>query len=271
MAKWFCLPLILIFLTSPKFTFASEQVVINEILPTPSAGDDWVELYNPSSQDVDLSNWILDDEGTTSIMFKIPEGEIIAKKTFKIFYVGNRLNKSGDVVYLKNNAGEIDRFEYKTTEVDISYGRYPDGDNIWGTCNRTPAEKNSSCQVVQEEKEDEPAIENELETSSIKKSNFETSKPSPQAKTKPKPTSSPSTLGEKNIAIPKLLSSSTPSATPANVEESKKSQTKVAGYLVGVGAILVAASLIFYIWYYKIRNNINEKVEDNSKTDKGYK
>ena len=42
----------------------SNAIVINELLPNPSGSDDqeWIELFNKSNEDVDLSSWILRDE-----------------------------------------------------------------------------------------------------------------------------------------------------------------------------------------------------------------
>ena len=37
------------------------EVLINEILPAPSSGPEWVELYNTTSSDVDISYCYIDD------------------------------------------------------------------------------------------------------------------------------------------------------------------------------------------------------------------
>ncbi len=44
---------------SNAMVFADASVVINEIMPHPASGNDWVELYNPGTTTVDLTNWAL--------------------------------------------------------------------------------------------------------------------------------------------------------------------------------------------------------------------
>ena len=121
-----------ILLFFPKVAFA--QVVINELLPNPIDGPDWVELYNTTDEDVSLNGWILDDEGTTTNMVEIKEASISAKG-FLVFAVGSRLNKNSDTIYLKNNEGlTIDKYSYtEDPGSGVSFGRMPDGGD-WGIC-----------------------------------------------------------------------------------------------------------------------------------------
>ena len=129
MAKQICLPLLLLLIFFlPKNTFADTGIVINEITPTSSVGNDWVELYNSQDTDIDISNWILDDEGTSSDMLKIPQNTIMSTKSFKLFFVSNRLNKDGDTIYLKNQDIEVDKYQYPSSETDVSYAKVTDGE-----------------------------------------------------------------------------------------------------------------------------------------------
>ena len=36
---------------------SSPAVLINEFMPRPSSGAEWVELFNPNPYDVDIGNW----------------------------------------------------------------------------------------------------------------------------------------------------------------------------------------------------------------------
>ena len=63
-----------------------EGLVINEINYRSSVGfnpGDWIELYNPKSAAIDLSNWLIKDDNTTHI-FVIPEGTQIAGNGFLV-------------------------------------------------------------------------------------------------------------------------------------------------------------------------------------------
>ncbi|MBI5465320.1 lamin tail domain-containing protein [Candidatus Gottesmanbacteria bacterium] len=254
-----------IFLFSPKVIFA--QVVINEILPNPTSGNDWVELYNNSDQEVNISNWILDDEGTTTDMLKIPEGTTIGTKGFKSFYVSNRLNKSGDTIYLylPDKTETIDSYKYTSNPGDdVSFGRFPDGSDTWGSCSPT-FETTNNCVV---------ATPTPTPTPSPTPSPSPTPTPKPTSTPRPSPTStptksltSPSTispsptgqilatgislvLGETKIGSPSLLATETASQM-ATVEAIPTQEATLSGWrkffpkiLLGFGALAILAMII---------------------------
>ncbi len=63
------------------------SVVINEVLP--GAADPFeqaIEIFNISTKPVDLSNWLLSDDGADLEKYKIPFGTIIPAGGFKVFY-----------------------------------------------------------------------------------------------------------------------------------------------------------------------------------------
>ena len=71
---------------TPNFSSMSTSLVINEINYRSSDdfnADDWVELYNPMSFPVDVSNWQIKDSDDTHI-FVIPEGTQIQDNSFLI-------------------------------------------------------------------------------------------------------------------------------------------------------------------------------------------
>ncbi|MBI4035450.1 lamin tail domain-containing protein [Candidatus Daviesbacteria bacterium] len=121
----------LLFILVPKVVFA-DSVMLNEIMVEPSEGSDWIELYNPTSNSINLSNWVLDDANTTSVM-KTLSG-IIETGSFITFDVSERLNKTGDTISLIDSNGTIiDVYNYSNSPgLDKSYGRSPDGGN-WST------------------------------------------------------------------------------------------------------------------------------------------
>lgn len=116
--------IILLSLFNPDFVFAGSSV-LNELMPHPSPGNDWIEIYNPTTNTIDLTNWTIVD--STSIM-KTLSGSITANG-FVTFDVTNRLNNSGDSVYLKDSSGAtIDNYSYSSDPgLNKSIGRSPDG------------------------------------------------------------------------------------------------------------------------------------------------
>ena len=73
----------------PNFssTDATIPIVINEINYRSSPdfnADDWIELYNPNSSSIDLSNWQIKDNDDTHV-FIIPEGTLIEGDGYLVF------------------------------------------------------------------------------------------------------------------------------------------------------------------------------------------
>jgi hypothetical protein len=90
--------------------------------------DEWIELYNPSSEEIDLQGWQLDDRaGGGSRPYTFPAGSRLGAGTYGVCFqhqTGLALNNDGDDVRLLDPLGqEVDRFSYVLTEPDASYSR----------------------------------------------------------------------------------------------------------------------------------------------------
>ena len=104
--------LLLVGLSGPAFAQVSDNVVINEVDINPPGDDsksisEWVELYNPTDSEIDLSSWEI---GTTYFAFKtpmvIPDGTTIESGEFLTFsYDTVWFNDSNESVELKNSDG----------------------------------------------------------------------------------------------------------------------------------------------------------------------
>ena len=120
------------------------SIKINEISSYSSS--DWVELYNLLGMCVDLTGLKLWDS-TTSTAIKTLSGTTTAHG-FSFFEVSNRLNRDSDSVVLKNNAEELDRFDYGTTDYPAAgesqvWAREIDGSGSWKlTVSSTPGAMN---------------------------------------------------------------------------------------------------------------------------------
>lgn len=88
------------------------KVVINEFV---SNGDEWIEFYNTGNQNVDLSDWTIEDN--TGNPYSL-NGIIPARGFLVIDDFSFSLNNDGDVIILKLNEEEVDR---------VAYGNYDDG------------------------------------------------------------------------------------------------------------------------------------------------
>lgn len=118
---------LLVFLLFPKNVFA--QVVINEFQLSPS-GNQWVELYNNGEDDIDISGWIIDDNGGSSAYFTIPSETILQSKKC-ISFESSQFNwntASKDEVKLISSSG-VETYSYQKSPGDnISIGRAIDGE-----------------------------------------------------------------------------------------------------------------------------------------------
>ncbi len=120
---------------------ALESIVINEFLPDPDIlySEEWIELFNPSAEAVDLAGYILDDIATGGgSPYTIPAGSIIAAGGFLVFNestVGFNLNNDGDTVNLIKPDGVTvqDSYTYGSSSDDVSHGRQLDGGVVWTT------------------------------------------------------------------------------------------------------------------------------------------
>ena len=74
-------------LTSPAFGEIADSVVINEVDTNPPGNDaasvsEWVELYNPTDSDVDLSGWEIASTTVLKKTMTLPEGTVIKPGQF---------------------------------------------------------------------------------------------------------------------------------------------------------------------------------------------
>lgn len=101
------------------------QIKINEFLPNPATGTEWIEIYNPSTTTINLTGWELYD-GVGLIAS--PTSTIEALDFFVIELSSNKLNNGGDSVILKNSSSTIiDSISYEEVEKGNSIARSEDG------------------------------------------------------------------------------------------------------------------------------------------------
>lgn len=97
-----------------------ETVVINEIAwagSADSSNDEWIELYNHGSSDVNLSGWTLEDDGAVVVTFEevvigpyeyfLIEDSEDATSAASDMVAGLSFANTGDEIVLKNASGEI--------------------------------------------------------------------------------------------------------------------------------------------------------------------
>lgn len=104
----------------------SSNVRINEILPSPVSGEEFIELYNAGNSNVDLKGWILHDASKTG-KFEFLQSEIIKAKDYLVVWKNKfkfALNNSGDesVSLFDPLQNLIAQVSFKGSKKGLSYG-----------------------------------------------------------------------------------------------------------------------------------------------------
>jgi hypothetical protein len=123
------------------------KIAINEVVAVNNNGavdeqgthEDWIELYNKTTEAVDISGYFLSDNAANLAKFEIPEGTIIPANGYLIFWADEdgpdgpdhcnfKLSASGETVYLLNLDQQIiDQTNYGQQESDLAWARVPNG------------------------------------------------------------------------------------------------------------------------------------------------
>jgi hypothetical protein len=125
------------------------NVVINEFLAYTDPPDyDYLELYNHSTNGVDISGCILTDDPATN-KFVIPPGTIIPARGFVFYSETNlnfALNATGESLYFKNpdQSRILDAVQFEAQQNGVATGRWPDGANdFYRLSAKTPGGSNA--------------------------------------------------------------------------------------------------------------------------------
>ena len=128
-------------------------VLINEVY---SSGPDWIELYNDSDEDIDISGFRLQDDKGAEEEYIIPEGTVITAKSYLVFEeydFGFGLSSSnGDkVVLLDLNLAIVDQVILPPMVGNRSYGRVTDGAAEWIVFDRPTKGQDNSTEFEEED------------------------------------------------------------------------------------------------------------------------
>jgi hypothetical protein len=117
-------------------------ILVNEVAShNDPAGPDALELFNPTTQDVDLGGWFISDDFGTPKKFRVPPATVIPAGGFRVFTETNfnqpedaltsfAFSSHGDEAYLfsgdaqTNLTGYFHGFAFGASEVGVSFGRH---------------------------------------------------------------------------------------------------------------------------------------------------
>lgn len=152
-------------------------IVINELMASNAGAvmspatnfDSWVELYNPSQQNINLAGMYLCDDAEHSWQMPVNIGTISAKG-FKIVWLGSndiksnqapfKLDCDGGVITLKDKNGTvIDNLQYPSSMSRTAYARTTDGGSDWGWTSTPTPEASNSTAIFASERLDAPVVD----------------------------------------------------------------------------------------------------------------
>ena len=141
--------IIIFILLSCKKTYevTKEDIVINELMPVNTnvvadqngEYDDWIELYNLSSVNKDISGYYLSDKKSKPKKWHFPVGTSIHGKGYLIVWADKdttqaglhanfKLSSEGETVLLSTPDGTlIDKVDFPAQTLQFTYSRNPDG------------------------------------------------------------------------------------------------------------------------------------------------
>lgn len=132
--------------TNPRTPVVGE-VLLNEFLPAPQTlfTTEWVELYNPTADRLDISGmWIDDLLNAGGAPKQIPANTILEPGGYYVMEMSSYLNNSSDDVRLLGTDGSTvyDSYSYSSYSYDLSYCRLPDGGTWASGCTATKGTTN---------------------------------------------------------------------------------------------------------------------------------
>lgn len=155
----------------------ADGIVINEVCTGNEGGNsnltdvidskgkycDWIELYNPSDHESDLTGLYITDDDTDLTQAKIPDGTKIASKGYLIIYCGKNivdsdypgivsakfgLSADGEKLILSDGTNAVDTFEVPGLNKDMTWARFPSGGKDAFLSYPTPGSENTESALV---------------------------------------------------------------------------------------------------------------------------
>lgn len=152
-------------------------VVINELMASNAGSvmspatnfDSWVELYNPSQQNINLAGMYLCDDAEHSWQMPVNIGSIPAKG-YKVVWMGSndiksnqapfKLDCDGGTIILKDKNGTVvDNLQYPSAMSRTAYARTTDGGNEWGWTSTPTPEASNATAVFASERLEAPVVD----------------------------------------------------------------------------------------------------------------
>lgn len=192
---------------------------LNELYPAPNSGEsEWVELFNDSpTESVNLSGWWLQDQvSSPSVITTLADLVISPLGYVQIEWSANKLNNSGDTVFLYDNHNQdqyLVQFGAAQPGEAFAATLNENGDEVWLWQSPTPGVSNTGNASPQPSPSTNPSPSPNPSLTPLPSTNpnptvLPSGTPCPTPLVSPTPTANPS-------PTPTLLPSPSPSLTPS--------------------------------------------------------
>jgi len=153
------------------FITEAQQLKINEIMASNTATiasdlgnfGDWVEVFNPTNNAIDLAGLYFTDDIATPTKYQFPTGSsttIVPANGFKLVWADDsaqllhanfKLSSAGETIafFAADGITLIDSISYGVQTTDVSYGRTTDGGTAWTTFNTPTPEATNGPTTLQ--------------------------------------------------------------------------------------------------------------------------
>ena len=212
---------------------AAPQVSLNEFMPNPETGDEWVEIYNPNK--AELSGWKLTDSSTNS---KTLKDATTNSGGFLVVYLSGWLNNSGDTLnLLKDDGSVVESFSFGATTKGVAFAK-----EAGGTWQETTTPTLGAANVITKPSSQPDQPNNTTEKKETTKvSNTATNKNNP-----PSTKITPKILGEKTQIATREAKIATPSSpsTLGTPTKDQKPKNFFSPVFIGLGIVFIVSAAI---------------------------
>lgn len=227
---------------TPTFT---QNPYLTEVVPNPSTGFEWVEIYNPNNTKINLSGWIIGD--STSSNRKTISNLEISPNSYATFEITSSIlnNNDSDYAELWNGNNSISRApSYPSNIGNFSWSRQ--SENNWCATNSSKNSSNNSCITPTSTATSTPAP---TPTSTVTPTKASTITPtvtlSPTPTKQPTPTLEVApTLEPTNIPDPMVQGAQVTSAEAIGSNDSKPKGNNLGIIFIVTGGLLLLSPLI---------------------------
>ena len=153
------------------FIANAQQLKINEVMASNTATlasdlgnfGDWVELYNPTNNAIDLAGLYFTDDIATPTKYQFPTGSsttVVPANGFKLVWADDsaqllhanfKLSSAGETIafFAADGITLIDSISFGVQTTDVSYGRTTDGGTAWTTFTTSTPEASNDPTTLQ--------------------------------------------------------------------------------------------------------------------------